>query len=43
MEQSNVQPNLVTYNTLIDCYGKTGQWGEAMQVLDKMKKQVGMV
>ena len=24
-------PNVVTYNTLIDVYGKSGQWEEAMR------------
>jgi pentatricopeptide repeat protein len=27
---------VVTYNTLIDVYGKTGQWAEALRVLDTM-------
>jgi pentatricopeptide repeat protein len=25
-------PNVVTYNTLIDVHGKTGQWAEALKV-----------
>lgn len=29
-------PNLVTYNTLIDVYGKTGAWQEAIRVLDTL-------
>ena len=33
-------PNLVTYNTLIDVYGKTGQWEEAVKVLDALENQV---
>ncbi len=33
-------PNLVTYNTLIDVYGKTGQWEEAVNVLDALEQQV---
>ncbi len=33
-------PNLVTYNTLIDVYGKTGQWEEAVKVLDALEHQV---
>ena len=33
-------PNLVTYNTLIDVYGKTGQWEEAVKVLDALEQQV---
>lgn len=30
----------VTYNTLIDVYGKLGQWEQALQVLRRMKYQV---
>ncbi len=33
-------PNVVTYNTLIDVYGKTGQWQEAIAVLDTLEQQV---
>ena len=33
-------PNLVTYNTLIDVYGKTGQWEEAVKILDALEHQV---
>lgn len=33
-------PNVVTYNTLIDVYGKTGQWEEAVAVLDTLERQV---
>ena len=32
-------PNLVTYNTLIDVYGKTGSWQEAVAVLDALEQQ----
>ena len=32
-------PNLVTYNTLIDVYGKTGAWEEAIRVLDALERQ----
>ncbi len=35
------QPNLVTYNILIDIYGKMGSWQEAVQVLDALEGQVG--
>ncbi len=31
---------VVTYNTLIDVYGKTGQWAEALKVLARMKEEV---
>jgi pentatricopeptide repeat protein len=30
----------VTYNTLIDVYGKLGRWEDALQVLQRMKAQV---
>ena len=30
----------VTYNTLIDVYGKLGRWEDALQVLLRMKTQV---
>ena len=36
------QPNLVTYNILIDIYGKMGSWQEAVQVLDALEGQVSM-
>ena len=32
-------PNLVTYNILIDVHGKTGQWHEAIKVLDALESQ----
>ena len=40
MRAEGVTPNLVTYNTLIDVYGKTGQWEEAVRVLDTLDGQV---
>jgi pentatricopeptide repeat protein len=33
-------PNLVKFNTLIDLYVKTGQWQEAMGVLDTLQEHV---
>ena len=33
-------PNLVTFNILIDIYGKTNQWQEAVKVLDALDAQV---
>lgn len=30
----------VTYNTLIDVYGKLGRWEDALEVLQRMKAQV---
>lgn len=32
--------NVVTYNTLIDVYGKSGQWEQALGVLEQMKREV---
>lgn len=29
----------MTYNTLINVYGKLGQWAEAMRILDTMRAQ----
>ena len=31
-------PNLVTYNTLIDVYGKTGAWEEAIRWVGHIQK-----
>jgi pentatricopeptide repeat protein len=30
----------VTFNTLVDLYGKLGQWERAVQVLDAMRHEV---
>ena len=40
MQEEGCQPNVVTYNTLIDVYGKMGCWEEAVQVLDDMTNRV---
>lgn len=40
MLQEGCTPNLVTYNTLIDLYVKTGQWQEAIKLLDKLEEEV---
>ena len=37
--QDNCTPNVVTYNTLVDVYGKMGDWERAIDVLDRMKGQ----
>jgi pentatricopeptide repeat protein len=37
MKNVGCEPNIVTYNTLIDVYGKTGQSREALQVLETMR------
>jgi pentatricopeptide repeat domain-containing protein 1 len=39
MLQEGCTPNLVTFNTLIDVYGKTGAWEEAIRVLDALEQQ----
>ena len=33
---------MVTYNTLIDVYGKMGRWEDAVQVLDDMTAKVSL-
>ena len=40
VQEEGCQPNVVTYNTLIDVYGKMGCWQEAVQVLDDMTAKV---
>lgn len=35
-------PNVVTFNTLVDVYGKLGQWEKAVQVIDVMKHEVSL-
>ena len=41
MRAANCMPNVVTYNTLVDVYGKLGRWERAIHVLDLMKQEVG--
>ena len=40
MQQEGCMPNIVTYNTLIDVYGKLGQWQEALGVLETLRMEV---
>ena len=40
MRQDGCLPNVVTYNTLIDVYGKMGQWDHAVKILSTMKAEV---
>ena len=40
MQQEGCIPNIVTYNTLIDVYGKLGQWQEALGVLETLRMEV---
>jgi pentatricopeptide repeat domain-containing protein 1 len=40
MQAEGCTPNVVTYNTLIDVYGKLGQPDKAVGVLSLMKQQV---
>ena len=42
MRQDGCLPNVVTYNTLIDVYGKMGQWDHAVKVLSTMKAEVSL-
>lgn len=35
-----LRANVVTYNTLIDIYGKLGRWQDAIGVLDMVAHQV---
>eukprot|EP00891_Asterochloris_glomerata_P006084 jgi/Astpho2/6084/Aster-04031 len=39
MQQEGCMPNIVTYNTLIDVYGKLGQWQEALGVLETLRME----
>ena len=43
MRAEGHRPNVVTYNTLVDVYGKTGQWERAVRVLDDMLSEVGVL
>lgn len=38
-----LQPNLVTFNTLIDVYGKLNRWTEAVRVVNTMRALVSAV
>ena len=40
MRTDGCMPNVVTYNTLVDVYGKMGQWELAVKVLSMMKSEV---
>ena len=40
LQRDGCTPNLVTYNILIDVHGKTGNWREAVKVLDALESQV---
>ena len=42
MLAAGLQPNLVTYNTLLEVYAKRGMWREAVGVLDTLEQQVGV-
>jgi pentatricopeptide repeat domain-containing protein 1 len=43
MRADGVRPNVVTYNTLVDVFGKIGQWERAVRVLDDMNQDVSQV
>ena len=36
-------PNLVTFNTLIEVYSKTGAWQDAVSVLDALEAQARLL
>lgn len=40
MLAAGLQPNLVTYNTLLEVYAKRSMWREAVGVLDTLEQQV---
>ena len=40
IQEEGCQPTVVTYNTLIDVYGKMGRWEDAVKVLSDMVQQV---
>ncbi|KAF8072806.1 jmj4 [Scenedesmus sp. PABB004] len=40
MLAEGLQPNLVTFNTLLEVYAKRGMWREAVGVLDTLEQQV---
>lgn len=40
MRQEGCAANVVTYNTLIDVYGKMGQWEQANKIPSIMKGEV---
>ena len=40
LQDEGCQPNVVTYNSLIDVYGKMGRWKDAVKVLSDMADQV---
>jgi pentatricopeptide repeat protein len=42
VQDEGCQPNVVTYNTLIDVYGKMGCWQEAVQVDDMSEKVLSL-
>lgn len=42
MQADGLQANVVTYNTLIDIYGKLGRWQEAIEVLDMIAERVSV-
>lgn len=39
MLSAGLQPNLVTFNTLLEVYAKQGMWREAVGVLDTLEQQ----
>lgn len=42
VQEEGCQPTVVTYNTLIDVYGKMGHWEDAVKVLSDMVNEVSL-
>lgn len=36
LQREGCEPNVVTYNTLVDLYGKLGRWEQAVGVIDQV-------
>lgn len=39
MQSDGCTANVVTFNTLVDVYGKLGRWQEAIKVIDEVYMQ----
>lgn len=43
IQEEGCRPTVVTYNTLIDVYGKMGRWEDAVKVLSDMVNEVKLL